>query len=153
MVTPYRLPMSDASAAAAETWADYLRRMTQRPGWSVARLARESGIHRGTIFKYLAGESGVTVDTVRRIAKALGDDPENALRAAAQIRSGAALEVTATLGAPTPKPKPAAALEITADLGGPKRKPKPAAALEVIANLTFSRSLIWLELTEESAAS
>jgi transcriptional regulator with XRE-family HTH domain len=79
--TAYRLLMSDASPPV-ETWADYLRRMTKREGWSVARLARESGIHRGTIFKWLAGETGVTVDSVRRIAIALDDDPSTALRAA-----------------------------------------------------------------------
>jgi transcriptional regulator with XRE-family HTH domain len=77
----YRLLMSDASPPA-ETWAEYLRRMTKREGWSVARLARESGIHRGTIFKWLGGETGVTVDSVRRIAIALGDEPSAALRAA-----------------------------------------------------------------------
>lgn len=71
--------MSDASG---ESWAGYLRRMTKRQGWSVARLARESGIHRATIFKWLSGDEGVTVDSVRRVATALGDEPENALRAA-----------------------------------------------------------------------
>lgn len=65
-----------------ENWASYLRRMTKQPGWSVARLARESGIHRATIFKWISGEPGATVDSVRRIAQALGDDPENAFRAA-----------------------------------------------------------------------
>lgn len=73
--------MSDASVPA-ESWAEYLRRMTKRPGWSVARLARDSGIHRGTIFGWIKGDSGVNVDSVRRIAAALGDDPANALRAA-----------------------------------------------------------------------
>lgn len=75
--------MSDASPP--ETWAEYLRRMTRRGGWSVARLARESGIHRGTIFKWIGGETGVTVDSVRRIAIALGDDPATALRAAGSV--------------------------------------------------------------------
>jgi transcriptional regulator with XRE-family HTH domain len=56
--------------------------MTSRPGWSVARLARESGIHRGTIFKWLAGKGGVTVGSVRTVAGALGDDLTHALRAA-----------------------------------------------------------------------
>lgn len=74
--------MGDTSAAT-DDWASYLRRMTDRPGWSVARLARESGVHRGTIFKWLSGNEGVTVASVRTIATALGDDVTNALRAAA----------------------------------------------------------------------
>ncbi|WP_045746426.1 helix-turn-helix domain-containing protein [Actinoplanes rectilineatus] len=73
--------MSDASVPA-EDWPAYLRRMTKRPGWSVAKLARESNIHRATIFGWIKGDVGVTIDSVRRIALALGDDPENALRAA-----------------------------------------------------------------------
>jgi Transposase. len=57
--------------------------MTDRPGWSVARLARESGVHRATIFKWIGNKGGVTMASVRAIADALDDDPENALRAAA----------------------------------------------------------------------
>lgn len=66
----------------AEDWPAYLKRMTSRPGWSVARLARESGIHRATIFGWIAGDAGVMVANVKAIAKALGDDPANALLAA-----------------------------------------------------------------------
>lgn len=71
-----------------ENWAGYLRRMTKRPGWSVAKLARESKIHRATIFKWIGGDPGVTIDSVRRIALALGDDPDNALRAAGNSDAG-----------------------------------------------------------------
>jgi transcriptional regulator with XRE-family HTH domain len=81
--------MSDAPTPG-DNWASYLRRMTKRPGWSVARLARDSKIHRATIFKWIAGEPGVTIDSVRRIALALGDEPENALRAAGNIPGDAA---------------------------------------------------------------
>lgn len=73
--------MSDASNPG-EDWAGYLRRMTKRPGWSVARLAREAQVNRATIFRWLKGDGGVNVDSVRRVAQALGDDPDNALRAA-----------------------------------------------------------------------
>lgn len=82
-LSAYRVHMGDGSAR--ETWATYLRRMTDRPGWSVARLARESGIHRGTIFKWISGKGGVTVASVRSIAEALGDSPTNALRAAGSV--------------------------------------------------------------------
>lgn len=68
-----------------EDWAGYLRRMTSRPGWSVARLARESHIHRGTIFKWISGKGGVNVASVTAIAEALGDDPAHALRAAGAV--------------------------------------------------------------------
>lgn len=77
------MPMGDASGG--ENWAGYLRRMTDRPGWSVARLARESGIHRGTIFKWIKGDRGITVANVVAVAQALGDDPVNALKAAAAV--------------------------------------------------------------------
>jgi hypothetical protein len=73
--------MGDASAPA-EDWASYLRRMTSRPGWSVARLAREAGVNRSTIFGWIKGD-GVNVASVKQIAKALGDDEVHALAAAA----------------------------------------------------------------------
>lgn len=76
----YGMPMGDGQQH--ETWAEYLRRWANRPGWSVARLARESGIHRATIFRWIAGDGGATVANVRAIAEAVGDDPANALRAA-----------------------------------------------------------------------
>jgi transposase-like protein len=81
--TPYRVHMSDGDKR--ESWADYLRRMTTRPGWSVARLARESGIHRATIFRWIGGQGGATVTSVSQIADALGDEPANALRAAGNM--------------------------------------------------------------------
>ena len=81
--TAYRVHMSDGGER--ESWAGYLRRMTDRPGWSVARLARESGIHRATIFRWIAGKGGATVTSVRQIAEVLGDEPANALRAAGNM--------------------------------------------------------------------
>jgi transcriptional regulator with XRE-family HTH domain len=78
-------------AAGTSTWARYLDAVTHRPGWSVARLARESGVHRSTIFRWLNGEvSGATVGSVMRIASAVGDDPDEALRAAADLLGPAA---------------------------------------------------------------
>jgi transcriptional regulator with XRE-family HTH domain len=81
-IDAYRMPMGDGRG---ETWGTYLRRMTERPGWSVARLARESGVARQTIFAYISGKkTGVTVATVRAIGQALDDEPA-ALRAAGQL--------------------------------------------------------------------
>ncbi|NBE80350.1 helix-turn-helix domain-containing protein [Micromonospora rubida] len=82
--------MGDASPPA-EDWAGYLRRMTRRPGWSVARLAREAGINKSTIFGWIKGD-GVTVASVKAIAKALGDDEAHALAAAGGAKHGDALD-------------------------------------------------------------
>ena len=69
-----------------DAWSDYLRRMVERPGWSVARLARESGLHRSAIFGWLAdGAEGITIRSVYLIADALGVDREDALRAAGNL--------------------------------------------------------------------
>ncbi len=79
---PYRVTMGN-NQADTNGWGDYLKRMTGRPGWSVARLAREAGVNRATVFKWISGRTGVTVANVRLVATALGDEPNNALRAAA----------------------------------------------------------------------
>jgi transcriptional regulator with XRE-family HTH domain len=82
--------MNDGSGELSD-WGAYLKRMTSRPGWSVARLARESGIHRATVFDWIrGGGESVTIASVRAIARALGDDLENALRAVASISSSPA---------------------------------------------------------------
>lgn len=77
-----------------EDWPAYLKRMTGRAGWSVSRLARESGVHRATIHGYISGKKkGVTVATVTAIASALGDEPANALKAAGGATSDEVDEV------------------------------------------------------------
>jgi transcriptional regulator with XRE-family HTH domain len=78
----------DDGPSGLSDWGAYLRRMTGRPGWSVARLAREAGIHRATIFDWIrGGGESVTIASVRAVAAALGDDLENALRAVAGLES------------------------------------------------------------------
>ncbi len=81
-LSAYDSPMGDS-----ETWGGYLKRMTSRPGWSVARLARESGIHRATIFGWIAEGSppSVKLDSVKAIAKALGDDLGSVLRVVGEV--------------------------------------------------------------------
>jgi transcriptional regulator with XRE-family HTH domain len=79
--------MSDGDQGKS-AWARYIKAATERPSWNVAKLARQSGIHRATIFRWMKGEGGnVTVDSVRRIAFALGDDPDAALRVAGDLVS------------------------------------------------------------------
>ncbi|HEU4541746.1 MAG TPA: helix-turn-helix transcriptional regulator [Jiangellaceae bacterium] len=81
----YRLRVGDGQGRQ-HGWSSYLRRLTERPGWSVAKLARQSGIHRATIFGWIKeGGENVTIASVRLIADAAGDSMENALRAAADI--------------------------------------------------------------------
>jgi transcriptional regulator with XRE-family HTH domain len=77
--------MSDGEQGMS-AWARYLKAAIDQPSWNVAKLARQSGIHRATIFRWMKGEGGnVTVDSVRRIAIALGDDPDAALRVAGEL--------------------------------------------------------------------
>lgn len=81
---PYRMHMSDGSTRP-DTWKAYLETRLSRPGWSVARLAREAGLHRSTIFRWKSGaKTGLNVASVRAVAIAFGDDPAEALRAAGQ---------------------------------------------------------------------
>lgn len=60
--------------------------MTRRPGWSVARLARESGVARQTIFEWIkVGSGSLTVASVRAIATALDVDMATAMLAAGDV--------------------------------------------------------------------
>jgi transcriptional regulator with XRE-family HTH domain len=70
-----------------DTWSEYLRRMTRRPGWSVAKLSRESGIAKSSLFKWITNGAGetITIESVYRVADALGDDRANALKAAGNL--------------------------------------------------------------------
>lgn len=79
----YGVRVSNGQDEADTEWARYLKEVTGRPDWSVARLAREAGLDRGTIFRWLKGGADrVTVDSVRRISEATGDNLDTALRAA-----------------------------------------------------------------------
>lgn len=88
---PYLVPMTDVpelpepTGADRGAWAGYIDALTRRPGWTVARLARESHTSRATIFRWKNGEvREVTTAKVRAIAEAVGDDPQAALRAASE---------------------------------------------------------------------
>lgn len=96
---PYSVHVRNAETQSQHpnAWASYLANAVERPGWSVARLAREVGVHPGTIFRWLNGSTtNVGAARVRRVAQVLGDDPENALRAA----GAQAPQETADEGAP-----------------------------------------------------
>lgn len=80
------MPMSDGRAPG-RSWGRYLREIANRPGWSVARLAREAKLNRTTIFDWIRdGDADrVTIGSVLAVAAAVGDRPLDALRAAAGI--------------------------------------------------------------------
>jgi len=79
----------------ASEWVKYLRRIVDRPGWSVARLSRETAgpdgkprVSKSTLFRHLGGEvTRISAALVKLIAEAAGDEPENALRAAGDLLS------------------------------------------------------------------
>jgi hypothetical protein len=75
---------------ATLSWGKWLRRATSRDGWSVARLARDAGFNPATIFEWIRHEDGgyVKVGDVVSCARATGDDPVEALCAAAGLAGG-----------------------------------------------------------------
>lgn len=75
----------------SDAWGAYLRRIVSRKEWSVVKLATVAGIHRGTIFDWMKGGTGESVTTayVVAVARAVGDDPMTAFRAAAGIEDNA----------------------------------------------------------------
>lgn len=84
-VVRYPSPMGDGPADG--TWGAYLKRITARPGWSVAELSRQSGVHRATIFGWMQDGSGekVTIESILAIARGAGEPPMEVLRAAAGL--------------------------------------------------------------------
>lgn len=67
-------------------WARYVRWASTREGMNVTRLAKLSGVGRSTLNRHLANDgTRVTVATATAIARAVGDDPANALSAAGSL--------------------------------------------------------------------
>jgi transcriptional regulator with XRE-family HTH domain len=50
--------------------------LLQQPGWSVARLSRETGIERGRIYAWWRGDSRPTRASLERVARALDVDAD-----------------------------------------------------------------------------
>lgn len=79
---PYVVAVGNGDGAP-DDWSRYLRQVTSRPGWSVARLAREAGLNRSTIFEWIReGGDKLTMASVHAVARALGDTTGETLRAA-----------------------------------------------------------------------
>lgn len=78
---------------APSEWAQFLREVVDRPGWSVARLSRETALPDGkprvskaTIFRYLADAvPNISTTRVRLLAEAAGVSVEDAVKAAASL--------------------------------------------------------------------
>lgn len=68
-------------------WGRRIKRLTDRDGWSVARLAREAALNQSTLWDYIKTSDGkrVTVGTLLRIARATGEDPIDLFRVAAEL--------------------------------------------------------------------
>jgi transcriptional regulator with XRE-family HTH domain len=61
---------------------DWVRSELEKRGWSIRKLARESGLTHPAISKVLSGKNAVTVNFCYRIARAFGESPETLMRMA-----------------------------------------------------------------------
>ncbi len=77
------MPPRDGIPRPSTPLMEYLKGIQDRPGWSIARVARESAgrISRATLFRLMAGDTkrGATIETVRLVAQIVGDDPDTIL--------------------------------------------------------------------------
>lgn len=88
-----RMPQRGGKPRPTTPLMKYLKGIQDRPGWSIARVARESGgrFSRATLFRIMTGETKrVSVDTVRLVAQIAGDDPDEVLA----IASGSLTELS-----------------------------------------------------------
>jgi transcriptional regulator with XRE-family HTH domain len=53
-----------------------LRRLRESRLWLIGDLAEKSGVHRNLISTYENGKSGAHPDTIRKLARALGVEPQ-----------------------------------------------------------------------------
>jgi transcriptional regulator with XRE-family HTH domain len=69
-------------------WAKLVSELINRPGWNRTRLAREAGINRNTVRRWIDGESSnISASSIRLIADAAGIDYQTAAEAAVGARA------------------------------------------------------------------
>lgn len=77
------MPPREGAPLPPTPLTEYLKGIQERPGWSIARVARESGgrVSKATLFRLMAGENkkGATIEIVRLVAEIVGDDPDTVL--------------------------------------------------------------------------
>lgn len=67
-------------------WAIYVQSAVDFYGGNVSLLAREADVGRSSIYRYLNdAPTRVTIEVASKIARARGDDPANAIRAAGAL--------------------------------------------------------------------
>jgi transcriptional regulator with XRE-family HTH domain len=74
------------TARGNSEWAKYVRNAVMECQANVSLLRQRSGVSRSSIYRWLADDgTRVTIDSARKIARAIGDDPSNAIRAAGAL--------------------------------------------------------------------
>ena len=59
-----------------EVDGEKLKRLRSRRLWLIGDLARESGVHRNVVSKLENNRGGAYPETIRKLARALGVEPE-----------------------------------------------------------------------------
>ena len=77
-------PGQTQSAGVAETWPQYLRRISG--GATQAQIAERIGLGRLSVYNWLHGKTQPKAETVMTVARAYGRSPIEALLAAAYLR-------------------------------------------------------------------
>ena len=77
-------PGQTQSAGGAETWPQYLRRISA--GATQAQIAERIGLGRLSVYNWLHGKTQPKAETVMTVARAYGRSPIEALLAAAYLR-------------------------------------------------------------------
>ena len=77
-------PGKTESAGVAETWPQYLRRISG--GATQAQIAERVGLGRLSVYNWLHGKTQPKAETVMTVARAYGRSPIEALLAAAYLR-------------------------------------------------------------------
>ena len=87
--------MADKSGSAATPLGHQIRRLREARGWTLAALARRAGTSAPALHRYVNGWDRFRVDTLRKVAGALGARLDVRLVPTARVRPRAAPTATA----------------------------------------------------------